>query len=147
MRSHSYHQEVSKPWRLLIGSLLGLFGLLGVSVAVLFAWVVFQGDDEPAVGLALTILFLFLGGPACLYSFRLLTGRARSDGGIISPHVLRIAGVLLFLHPLISVAMKDWNGLILSFFFAGAGGACFALASYRERRSSPSSSGSTFEPR
>jgi hypothetical protein len=79
------------------------------------------------------IVLLFGGYSLCVVGWRLLTNRRRaSDGGLLSPVMLRVGGALCFLGAVITALSSMW-GVIHAVGPISIGTACFALAGYRER--------------
>jgi hypothetical protein len=137
-----------KPAQLGLGLLVGslALGLLWLAVYVVVVGVaryrllrppVDRGDLEfflvPAVLLA-------LGIPGASIGYRLLTGRRRPDGGLLSPNVLRVSGALLIVAPWLWVlaAPADLSRWWHAVTFTSAGVASWILAARRENRDAPS---------
>jgi hypothetical protein len=80
-----------------------------------------------AVSTALGVLLTSAGA-------RLITSRHRSDGGLFSPWILRLGGLIFILAPIASVLTKQYTYLFESVFCFSAGVACFALANRRQER-------------
>ena len=75
--------------------------------------------------LALGLLLFFAG-------LRLVTGKHRSDGGLFSPWILRMGGVIFLFGPVAAVLNRSWFGLVEACISLSAAVACFALANRRK---------------
>ncbi|HKQ58355.1 MAG TPA: hypothetical protein VJY35_10860 [Candidatus Eisenbacteria bacterium] len=128
----------------LVGVVAALFALLFIGLAV---WVIVVGFErgvfEPPLlapgkrGIPLVIaILLVLGIPGAWVSFRLITGRRRRDGGLLSPGALRVAGVFLILASLaclIANRRDPWQWFHTASLITG-GVACWVLAERRRPR-------------
>ncbi len=134
-------RQVSRGAQILVGILLSPLLLLLAMVVVLLVPTALA-ERQPA-----TIVILLLGCWAVAFLattvWRLLTGRARRDGGLVSPAVLRVWGVLSFAFPLIALATGSWRDFdkltFVHFIWAlltlGSVGFFFRLAAVRSRAS------------
>ena len=133
---------VSRSTRVAVGvaaGIAGLFSLAIVAGAVLLAMRPHADFMNSAI---VGSLFLVLGLPAMLFAYRLISGKARpTDGGLLSPTSLRVAGAAFLVFPALSLVQGSWHW-VLGLVHLGACGACFTLANYRERLrfSAPSAS-------
>lgn len=106
--------------------------LMGLAAIVL---VPFKDFDRVLAG-SVTV-FLVVGVFCVSTAIRMIVGRKRHDGGLLSPFVLRSAGAFFVLAPVLLMFDKGvdlrsiWRLLELGFCLAVAGG-CFALASKRQ---------------
>jgi hypothetical protein len=65
---------------------------------------------------------------------RLIWSRRRSDGGLFSPWVLRLGGIIFFFAPIAMITNRQYFHLIEAGVCVSAGVACFALANLRTER-------------
>ncbi|MEO1019471.1 MAG: hypothetical protein AAFY56_17530 [Pseudomonadota bacterium] len=114
---------------LIVGSPMLLLG--GVAVFHIFS----KGVDSFPLGFVAVLLIV---GVFCVSTaIRMILGRKREDGGLLSPFALRTAGVLFATVPAFLILTEGvtlrslWTILEIGFFFAVAG-SCFALASRRQ---------------
>jgi cytochrome bd-type quinol oxidase subunit 2 len=123
------------------GIALAVFAIALLLVSLL---VVAQGaadTDRGARGsLVVGAILLALGVALLLLSVRLIAGSRRQDGGVLSPTVLRIAGVVFAVLPLLALwfavarhANEGWMLLLKVGLLASAAVACFRLAAQRAR--------------
>src|SRR5262249_18964520 len=94
----------SRPPEIALGLVVGALSLLFVSFASYVLWWgirhgLLKGPyDSGWLGyVSVPIALYVLGLPGSWVAFRLLSGRARRDGGLFSPAVLRLGGALLLL--------------------------------------------------
>jgi hypothetical protein len=93
--------------------------------------------DFDAFLLGFVAVLLVVGVFCVSTAARMVVGRRREDGGLLSPFVLRTAGVLFAILPVFlifaeAVSLRSlWTILEIGFFLAVAG-SCFALASKRQ---------------
>ena len=137
-----YLAPSNRPSEIALGLFVGSLGLLFVGLAsYVVGWGVLHGllkgpFDKGWLGFVLVPAIMYiLGVPGLWVAFRLLTGRARRDGGLLSPGVLRLGGVLTILVPVVLVIAAPthawaWVHLLS---FTSAGIACFILAARRDR--------------
>jgi len=105
---------------------IGLFlGIPGIGLG--FELVRGHTDAEPLLVVLLVMLsFFFL-----VVGIRLVTGRRRSGGGLLSPLMLRVCGFFFLAAPVwILLESKDWKAFHL-LGLIGTGIACFSLANHR----------------
>jgi hypothetical protein len=120
--------------------------VVGLPFLVLGTVGVFRIESAEPPIVVVVVASMAVGVFTSLTGLRMILGLKRRDGGLFSPFVLRIAGLVFAVTPLIllfTVGRADWRSLWLvielGFYFAVAG-ACFAIAS---RRESPVLSGPT----
>ena len=65
---------------------------------------------------------------------RLIWSKRRSDGGLFSPWVLRLGGIIFFCAPIAMITNRQYFHLIEAGVCVSAGVACFALANLRTER-------------
>ena len=105
---------------LLLFSGLGAFRSLGNTMTA---------DLATVFGIAAALGFLLVSA-----GVRLIWSKHRSDGGLFSPWVLRLGGLIFVLAPIVFVIDKQYTHLLESVFCFSAGVACFALANRRQER-------------
>jgi len=152
-----YLVRSSRPSEIALGLVVGALSLLFVSFASYVLWWgirhgLLKGPyDSGWLGyVSVPIVLYVLGLPGSWVAFRLLSGRARRDGGLFSPAVLRLGGALLLLAPwpwLIAHPSNPWHWWHCTT-LTGGGVACWILAARRERTDAPdgSHSGSPARP-
>jgi len=151
-----YLEDAGRPWEVGVG-------IVVAALASLFLWLagivivggIQRGILSPPIfergkGAFLIVpgILLALGLPGAWIAFRLISGRKRKDGGLMSPLVLRVFGVLLIATPWLWVLAhrsQPWHWLHLLHLLplSAAGIACFLLAARRERRDALDASIST----
>jgi hypothetical protein len=121
----------------LFEALLGLVaGLLGAALLVFAALGASRGFGREVAISVVVILAVALGLGSLLFvaGLRLVTGKRRSDGGLLSPWTLRLGGLIFFVGPIVMLFAKPSLLMIVK---AGAlfgiGVACFSLANRREQ--------------
>jgi hypothetical protein len=122
------------------GAVLGCIGIIVLACVPALLWRYYRYGTGPLPGswlLALTVIAL-VGLGFCGWAFRLVTGRWRSDGGLMSPWALRIAGTVFFLFAIFALIEREWTIVAAILPELGFGVACFALARVRERHSTRS---------
>jgi hypothetical protein len=62
---------------------------------------------------------------------RLIWSKRRSDGGLLSPWILRLGGIIFFCAPIAMIINRQYFHLIDAGVCLSAGVACFALANLR----------------
>ena len=125
--------SVSRPVQVGFGIVVGVAGLFCLAVFGGAVWIYLRAAGDRQSAVIAGTLFLFLGIPAVLFSFRLLSGRSRrEDGGLLSPAGLRVAGVLFIAFPILSLLQGSWDW-VLGLTHLGVSTACFTLARYRRR--------------
>jgi O-antigen ligase len=126
-------KPVSRSTQVAVGVAVGIAGLSCLAIAVRAFFLPPQlGADSFVLALA-SSLVLVLGLPAMLFSYRLVSGKARpNDGGLLGPASLRVAGGAFLVVWVVSL-VQGWP-LVFDLGYFGASGACFALANYRKRR-------------
>ncbi len=106
--------------------LLGAFGFFRIATTDI---------DEFHLGFAAV---LFVIGVFCVSTaIRMMLGRKREDGGLFSPFVLRVAGTLFAIVPVLLIFadgldLRSLGTLLKVGFFLAVAGSCFALASRRQ---------------
>lgn len=131
-----------RPRELAVGLLAGLLSLLFLYLATYVLVVaVAKGFLEPPLldrgkleFLLVPGVLLVLGLPGAWVAFRLLAARPRRDGGLMSPLMLRLGGVLMFGLAVVLVATRSreprtWPDTVT---LVTAGAACWVLAQRRE---------------
>ena len=124
--------RTSRFFEALLGLVTGLSGAALLVFAALGASRGFGREVETSVIVILAVA-LGLGLLLLVAGFRLVTGKRRSDGGLLSPWTLRCGGLIFFVGP---IAMLFAKPSLLMIAKAGAlfgiGVACFSLANRRE---------------
>jgi uncharacterized membrane protein YqgA involved in biofilm formation len=110
----------------LIGAALLLFGGFG-AYRVLRINPTFASTSIFGIAAAIGLLLLSSG-------LRLIQGKPRSDGGLFSPWVLRLGGLMFLLAPILFFVSHQYFHLIETGFCVSAGIACFVLANRRTDR-------------
>jgi hypothetical protein len=122
-------------FEILLGLALAVASLvpLGFAVVGLFG---LMADGLKWDGLLVTLF----GGLIFLWcaptSWRLIAGRPRSDGGLLSPAVIGLAGISIAAVGVFSVVTHDWLGLSRGALFVTSGISTVMLAWDRIRRRS-----------
>ena len=115
---------------------LGLVAtLLGGALLLATAFLAFSTSMccLPTQGVVLAFLVaLAIGLLLFCAGLRLLTGKHRSDGGLFSPWILRMGGVIFLFGPVAAVLNRSWFGLVEAGISLSAAVACFALANRRK---------------
>ena len=110
----------------LLGAALLVFAALGASRAL-------GGQVQTSV-LVMCAIALGLGVLLLVAGLRLLTGKRRRDGGLLSPWTLRFGGLIFFVGPIVMLFAKPSLLIIVKAAASfGIGVACFALANRREQ--------------
>ena len=134
-------RPAGRAWEVGAGIALAMFAvpLLLVSLLVVAQGVVDSGRGARG-SLVVEASLLALGVAFLLLSVRLITGTRRQDGGLVSPTVLRIAGAIFAVLPLLALwfaiathANEWWMLLLKGGLLASAAVACFRLAAQRAR--------------
>lgn len=134
----------STPFSSSVGRRTGIaagLALLAIGTPVLLMGIVavfrISPSDFDAFLLGFVAILLVVGFFCVSTALRMILGRSRRDGGLFSPFVLRTAGVLFAIVPVLLVFAEWpnlrslWTLLEVGFFLAVAG-SCFALASKRQ---------------
>ena len=124
--------RTSRLFEVLLGVVAGLMGAALLVFAALGASRGFGREVETSVVVILAVA-LGLGLLLLVAGLRLVTGKRRSDGGLLSPWTLRFGGLIFLVGPIAMLFAKPSLLLIIK---AGAlfsiGVACFSLANRRE---------------
>lgn len=92
----------------LAGVLIAFLGLMALGVSVLIFIVLIAGKEVSRNALWCTIAFFLIGLFCVRITWRLFIGQTdREDGGLFSPLVLRIAGAIFVLMPLMLFLVKS----------------------------------------
>jgi len=119
----------ARAFEILIGSVAGV---AGCALLVLAAFVAVKVKREVSVPvLVFELLSLVLGLVLCVAGLRLVTARRRADGGLLSPWILRLGGVIFLFGPVAAVLNRSWFALLEAGVSLSAAVACFALANRR----------------
>jgi hypothetical protein len=123
--------------------LLGL--VVAIAALVPLALIVGGTMDVFDKGLSLReALLVFAGAPVlawCVHtSWRLLTGRPRKDGGLLSPAVILLAGIGLAAVGAYALTLDGWRALGRAALFVTSGASTVMLAWTRIRRRRPDAS-------
>jgi hypothetical protein len=90
------------------GLLMIVAGLLLAALALGEVLAFRPGDHD---WISATVALVSLGGAVgCLtWAWRLLSGRERPEGGLVSPRTLRVAALLFATVPLVGIALEVWR--------------------------------------
>jgi drug/metabolite transporter (DMT)-like permease len=129
MEGVQYSAPVSRLLLVVVGvvaAFLGvaLLGLFGVGLHRLHRSV-------PSSQVVFLCIVGALGMGLCVVALRLLTGKHRRDGGLFSPWVLRVGGVIFLFGPVAAILNRSWFGLLEAGVSLSAALACFVLANRR----------------
>jgi hypothetical protein len=145
-----YLEEAGRPWEIGVGIVVaGISALFLLLAGVVIVRGIERGLLEPPLFehgklmfMIVPLVLLALGIPGAWIAFRLISGRRRKDGGLMSPFALRVFGVLLIVSPwfvVVADRRHAWHWLhVLP--MTGAGIACWILAARREKRDAPEES-------
>jgi hypothetical protein len=134
MNEGQYSAPMPRAVALAAGVVSALFG---VPLLLLGGFVIFSAlkESTPTSMEVIGCVALAVGAFMSLLAYRLISNKPRSDGGLVPPWALRVAGMGFIAgapfyvwvnHSMVSA----WHALGL----VTAGLACFGIATYRERK-------------
>jgi hypothetical protein len=139
-----YLAPSGRPLEIAVGVAVGLLATLFIYLALVVVVGGIRGgilsppllDRGKFAFMSVPVILLALGVPGAWIAYRLLTGRSRKDGGLMSPLLLRVGGMMLFVAPWFLLLAKPsdlwrWGHVVT---MTSAGIACWILAARRERR-------------
>jgi hypothetical protein len=135
----NFGSSVNRKVEVVAGVLLAVVGVPFFVVGGTALWAIIMGKLEDAL-YAFTILGIAIGAFCLWTGARMIFGLKRSDGGLLSPFVLRLAALFFAVGPIVLLVTSDrlslwslWRVLELALFFAAAG-ACLVLANRRQHQ-------------
>ena len=137
-----FASRVSRPFQVVAGVIVFAAALLALVFGASAVYVTTTRADQRVGASIIAVVFLTLGILSLDYALRLLLGLRRRDGGLVSPAVLRCAGVYFAVFPFVLLVFDGWHWVVFLLHLASSG-ACFALAS---RRASPATEDPSVEP-
>lgn len=131
MKTIDYQKPIHRSLHFLFAIPLAFFGILATGFSLFVFYLMVRNTEIPKNVYYSAIIFLPVGLFCFLIMYRLITGRSkRLDGGLFSPTVLRLFGMLFISYPIIFILLK--SALVIeSIGSVVAGIACFRLASKR----------------
>ena len=133
MSEGHYSAPMSRAATLAAGVVSALFGVPLLLLGVLFMFSALR-KPTPTSTVVIGCVALAVGAFMSLMAYRLISNRPRSDGGLVPPWALRIAGVsFIVAGPFLAWAKQSYSSMWHALGSVSAGLACFAIASYRER--------------
>jgi hypothetical protein len=129
-------ESTPRPLQVIVGCCCAILGPALMAATLLLMFLALSESREESVPSSIIIFLLTmlgLGAMITVWAWRLLTGRTRSsDGGLLSPLGLEIAGFCMGIGHLCMLTGEPWalldSGLVLSLVIA-----CFVLARVRRR--------------
>jgi len=132
MESGQYFASVSRLLSAVIGVVVmvtsaALLGFFGVGLYRLH-----RGGLPSSQAMVFLGIVGALGLGLCVVGLRLVGAKRRRDGGLFSPWILRLGGVIFLFGPVAAVLNRSWFGLFEAGVSLSAAIACFALANRRQ---------------
>jgi hypothetical protein len=134
MTEGQYSAPMSRAATLAAGVVSALFGVPLLLLGVLFIFSALR-EPPPTSAVVIGCVALAVGAFMSLMAYRLISNRPRSDGGLVPPWALRIAGVsFIVAGPFLAWEKHSYFTMRHALGSVSAGLACFGIASYRERK-------------
>jgi hypothetical protein len=135
----NFGSTVNRKVEIGAGISLAIVGLPFFLLGAAGIWAILVGEYDAILS---TVAILgFAAGAFCVWTgARMVLGLKRSDGGLLSPFVLRLAALFFAIGPIVLLLVEGefswssmWRILELAFFFSVAG-ACLLLANRRQHQ-------------
>ena len=127
-------RAVGRPLQVVSGVTLAILGGLFAGLGVLLLLPPLAGGESGEAPLWLSAPIFAAGVGSLVVAVRLVRGRGRrKDGGLFSPTLLRLWGIIFLAVPIVAALRRSWvilESITLLVIAAG----CFALARHRERQ-------------
>ena len=120
----------------LFGLLVAVAGLVSLGFVIIGIREILGSGHTWGV-LAFTIVGVLLLGWCVQTSYRLITGRPRKDGGLLSPAVIALAGSSIAAMGMFGLIINGWQALPKAVLYMISGVSTAALAWSRFRREPP----------
>jgi hypothetical protein len=134
MSEGQYSAPMSRAATLAAGVVSALFGVPLLLLGVLFLFSALR-ESTPTSTVVIGFVALAVGAFMSLMAYRLISNKPRSDGGLVPPWALRIAGVsFIVAGPFLAWEKHSYLSMWHAIGSVSAGLASFGIASYRERR-------------
>lgn len=139
-------RPVGRPVQVVSGVTLAILGGLFAGLGVLLLLPPLAGGESGEAPLWLSAPIFATGVGSLVVAVRLLRGRGRrQDGGLLSPTLLRLWGIVFLIFPIVAALQRSWVILESITLLAIAAG-CFALARRRRRQVSMEAGVAPIEP-